>query len=449
LHRESSLKSQIAELEKTVYEKPSGSEKTNAEAALFEKKQSLNTLLQNFEKNYPLYFKFKYNTTLADAKQLQANLPPATAMLEYFVGDSSIFIFSITAQHLQLQRIAKPKDFEPTIQNLRQALTSAELRFLKKDFVAFSLAANKLYQDLLAAPLALLPQGIQHLIIVPDGSLNYVPFEVLGKNAGSNDFKTYPYLLKNFNISYATSANLWLEQIKPKGSQRLQNSALELFAGFAPSYNSSDTLSSINSRTRSLLVRDEQYEIPGAALEVQEIARLLNGKTWLGEAATKSQFRQQAPRFQVLHLAMHSIMDDVNPLFSRLLFTQKQHEIEGNELYANDLYNMRLPTEMVVLSACNTGNGKLRRGEGVMSLSRAFTYTGVPSTVMSLWKAPDESTRTLMLTFYQNLKMGMNKDVALQKAKLSQLASSDASSTNPFFWAGFVASGDMRPLFAR
>lgn len=446
LYRESGLKSQIAELEKTVYEKPSGSEKTNAEAALFEKKQNLNTLLQNFEKNYPLYFKFKYNTTLANVKQLQANLPPATAMLEYFVGDSSIFIFSITAQHLQLQRIAKPKDFEATIQNLRQALTSAELRFLNKDFSAFSTASSTLYDHLLFPVLPALPPNIQHLIIIPDGTLNYIPFEILGKNSSARDFKSYPYLLKNFSISYAVSANLWLEQAKDNRNLTTQRSSLNLFAGFAPSYNSSDTLSSISSRTRSLLVRDEQYEIPGAALEVQEIAKLLNGKTWLGEAATKNQFRQQAPHFQVLHLAMHSIMDDTNPLFSRLLFTQPKNTLEDNDLYANDLYNMRLPAEMVVLSACNTGNGKLRRGEGVMSLSRAFTYTGVPATVMSLWKAPDEATRKLMFDFYQNLKMGLSKSEALQKAKLDQLLKAEPGLSNPFFWAGFVANGDMKAL---
>jgi CHAT domain-containing protein len=448
LHRESGLKNQIAELEKTIYEKPKSPEATKAEAELFVQKQNLNTLLQSLEQNYPLYFKLKYNTKLADVKQVQAKLPPATAMLEYFVGDSALYIFSISAQALQVQRIAKPGDFESSIQTLRQALTNAELRFLKKDLSAFALSAGKLYDYLLAQALAKLPPGIQHLIIVPDGSLNYVPFEILGKATRANDFQSYPYLLKNYSISYAVSANLWLEQVKTSNGPSAA-AALDLFAGFAPSYNHSDTLSSVNSRTRSLLVRAEEYDIPGAAQEVKEIAQLLEGKTWLGDAATKNQFKTQSPHFRVLHLAMHSIMDDVNPLFSRLLFTQKQHEIEGNDLYANDLYNMRLPAEMVVLSACNTGNGKLRRGEGVMSLSRAFTYTGVPSTVMSLWKAPDESTRTLMLAFYQNLKMGMSKDVALQKAKLSQLASSNASSTNPFFWAGFVASGDMRPLFAR
>lgn len=447
LHRESGLKSQIAELEKTAYEKPAGAEKTSAEAALFEKKQSLNTLLQGFEKNYPLYFQLKYNTSLANVAQLQANLPPNTAMLEYFVGDSSIFVFSITARDLQLRRIAKPKDFEANIQALRQALTNAELRFLKKDFTTFTVAASKLYDYLLATPLATLPPSIQHLIIVPDGSLNYVPFEILGKNAGSSDFKNYPYLLKNYSISYATSANLWLEQSKTMVNRNTTNSALDLFAGFAPSYNSSDTLSSINSRTRSLLVRAEDYEIPGAALEVQEIAKLLNGKTWLGDAATKTQFKQQSPHFRVLHLAMHSIMDDANPLFSKLLFTQLKNTVDDNDLYANDLYNLRLPAQMVVLSACNTGNGQLRRGEGVMSLSRAFTFTGVPSTVMSLWKAPDEATRKLMLAFYQNLKLGLPKDEALQKAKLSQLSSAEPGLSNPFFWAGFVANGDMRALF--
>ncbi|WP_044233372.1 CHAT domain-containing protein [Haliscomenobacter hydrossis] len=309
-----------------------------------------------------------------------------------------------------------------------------------------------MYDWLLAAPLAALPTGIKHLVIVPDGALCYLPFEILGKTTTPSDFKTYPYLLKNFSISYAASANLLLEQTKQTATKlpgQAAPTSLDLFAGFAPSYNSSDTLSAMNSRTRSLLVRDEDYEIPGAALEVQEIAKLLGGKTWLGEAATKTQFKQQSPNFRILHLAMHSIMDDANPLFSRLLFTQLKNTTDDNDLYANDLYNLRLPAQLVVLSACNTGNGKLRRGEGVMSLSRAFTFTGVPATVMSLWKVPDEATRQLMLGFYQNLKMGLRKDEALQQAKLAQLRSVEPGLSSPFFWAGFVANGEMGALLGK
>ena len=143
LRQETALKNQIVELEKTIYEKPTDAAKKVAEAALFEKKQNLSDLLLNFEKNYPLYFRLKYSTAPAGVAEVQASLPEATALLEYFVGDSSIYVFTLTKTNLQLKHLPKPKDFESNIQSLRQALTNAELRFLKKDLPQFSNAAGK------------------------------------------------------------------------------------------------------------------------------------------------------------------------------------------------------------------------------------------------------------------------------------------------------------------
>ena len=446
LRLESALKSQIADLEKTAYEAPPGNERQIAEAALFEKKQSLNELLQTFETAYPAYFKLRYNTSLAGAAEVQARLPKATALLEYFVGDSSIYVFTLTQNKLLLNSLPKPANFETTVQDLRSALTDSELRFLKQDMEKFATASGKLHDWLLAAPLATLPSGIEHLVIVPDGALNYLPFEILGKNEGRPDFKSYPYLLNKFSVSYAASANLLLEQTSPSTVHR-SPSTVNLFAGFAPSYTDADTLNQAVSRLRALLVRDEKYHLPGADREVKEIAELLSGKTWLGPAATKQAFKQQSAQFQILHLAMHSVMDDANPLFSKLLFTQSPDATEDNDLNANELFSMRIPARLVVLSACNTGAGKLRRGEGVMSLSRAFSYAGAPATVMSLWQAPDEATRQVMVSFYGFLKKGLRKDEAMRQAKLAHLSTCKAELANPFFWAGFVANGDMGALF--
>ena len=108
---------------------------------------------------------------------------------------------------------------------------------------------------------------------------------------------------------------------------------------------------------------------------------------------------------------------------------------------------MQLNADLAVLSACNTGYGKLSRGEGVMSLARAFTYAGVPATVTSLWKVPDLTTREIMVDFYKNLKQGMSKDAALRQAKLTYLKNAPESiAANPFFWAGFVPMGNMEAM---
>lgn len=183
---------------------------------------------------------------------------------------------------------------------------------------------------------------------------------------------------------------------------------------------------------------------------MREIAALLQGKAYLGPEASEQQFKQQAPLSRILHLAMHTWLDSRNPMFSKLLFSPNPLDTEeDNDLFAVELYDLGLSAELVVLSACETGLGQVRQGEGVMSLARAFAFGGVTATVMSLWQAEDGATRTLMVDFYKQLKTGIRKDDALQQAKLTYLKNCDALRSSPYFWAGFIASGNMVPLFGR
>ena len=138
---------------------------------------------------------------------------------------------------------------------------------------------------------------------------------------------------------------------------------------------------------------------------------------------------------------MHGKVNDTLPLNSHLVFTQTD---SLNKLYAADLYNTKLQTDLAVLGACNTGTGKVQKGEGVMSLSRAFTYAGCPSLVMSLWSIPDVSSAKVLDDFFKNLKNGSSKDVALQQAKLNFLQTSEKS--HPLYWAGLVAVGNLEAL---
>ena len=138
----------------------------------------------------------------------------------------------------------------------------------------------------------------------------------------------------------------------------------------------------------------------------------------------------------------------MNPMHSRLLFTQID-EIDGEDgdLHSWELYNMHLNARLAVLSACNTGFGKLNRGEGVMSLGRAFAYAGCPSVILSLWPAQDAVTADIMSDFYTNLVNSVPIDQSLRKAKLNYLENSNDIFSHPFYWAGFVAQGDTSPLW--
>ena len=390
-----------------------------------------------------------------------------TALIEFFVGDSAVFVFTLVKNDLTLIELKKQKDFDKQIENLRQHITQANP---VRNAEVFEKQAKNLYNTLLINTIAQLPTTVNQLIMAPDGVLNYLPFEILIKedpsvylknsqnfkdsNGGKpskdssfivhhSSFQKVDFLIKNYQISYAYSANLLLEQKRIK-----TESAPKLFAGFAAKYENKDTTYAYADVSRAVLTRDGAYELKGATEEVKTISDLVGGQAFVNEFATEESFKKEANQYRILHFAMHSLTDDKDPSLSKLLFTLTPKDTTNdNDLTAAELYATSLKADLAVLSACNTGFGTLNKGEGVMSLARAFTYAGVPSTVTSLWKVPDRETREIMVDFYKNLKSGMTKDAALRQAKLTYLENTPESiAANPYFWAGFVPMGNMEAM---
>ncbi|MBK9018363.1 MAG: CHAT domain-containing protein [Saprospiraceae bacterium] len=152
--------------------------------------------------------------------------------------------------------------------------------------------------------------------------------------------------------------------------------------------------------------------------EVTACAEIFDGKPLTGTTATEAGFVQKAKDYQILHLAMHALTNDSDPLYSQLVFNQNHRDtVEDNLLHAYELYNMRLNADLAVLSACNTGAGKLVRGEGIMSLSRAFKYAGCPNILMSLWSVNDASAKDIIGDFHRKLKDGKRQIGCLAKAQ--------------------------------
>ncbi|RMG56093.1 MAG: CHAT domain-containing protein, partial [Bacteroidetes bacterium] len=165
-----------------------------------------------------------------------------------------------------------------------------------------------------------------------------------------------------------------------------------------------------------------------------------------GSDAREARFREQAPAYALLHLSSHAQVDDAHPLFSRVAFAPPQDSSEDGQLDLGEIFALRLDAEMVVLSACETGTGKLMRGEGIASLARGFATAGARSIITTLWPVNDAATASIMEAFYRALKAGANKDEALRQAKLEYLDRSDRLGSHPFFWAGYIPVGDMRAL---
>ena len=248
------------------------------------------------------------------------------------------------------------------------------------------------------------------IVIIPDNVLNYIPFEIL-----QNENKEY--LIENFTISYSGSIRLYLELKNKFFDYKLPN----YWVGFSPTYGLGNSLSSNLDETT-------------------EISEMFNGKTFIGNNSSIRNFLDNSNENSIVHLAMHVEINNDNPMYNKLIFSDG--ELTSSKIVVSDI-----KANLAVLSACNTGFGKLEMGEGVMSMARAFNYSGVPSIVMSLWKIPDKETKKIMIFFYKHLKDGEPKNEALKNAKLDYLASTkDRNLRHPYYWSGFVLNGNTNSL---
>ena len=226
---------------------------------------------------------------------------------------------------------------------------------------------------------------------------------------------------------------IWKRTVEQVVDKRFDRALL----AFAPSFTQNQALIAERSGPSALKFNQQ---------EVERIHQYLSGKLIKGSDANESTFYQLAPQSQLLHLATHGIANDDDPLQSGLYFSTEKDTLEDGFLSALEIYGMQLDADLAVISACNTGYGKLAAGEGVMSLGRAFSYAGCKSILMSLWLANDQSTAQLMDRFYYYLKKGQSKEKALRQAKLDYLTEANMINAHPYFWAGIIAVGDMSPI---
>ncbi len=428
LYRAQRLKDSVAIAEATDY--------------LFRIGEEYDYFIEALEADYPEYYQLKYNTQVATIEAIQSDLLlDDEGFIEYFMGDSSLFVFSITANQTDLLQVKKEAIFDTLIQDFRHNLTDAKTiqTNLQQSVKMYGTLGYDLYETLLQSSIEDMPKNI---MLVPDGNLGYIPFEALihtPYEQGDN-FQTLEYLIQDYNIAYAYSATFLLDMLQRKTQRNTQKG----YGGFAAAYESEGTLESSRG---GIAMRNGIAPLPNAIKEVEAIATMTNGTAYVKDKASERNFKNNASQYQILHFSMHGFLDDQNPMFSYLQFTPTTDTLEDDQLTALEIYNLNINAELAVLSACNTGFGTIRKGEGVMSLSRAFAYAGCPSLVMSLWSVPDRSTSEIMTQFYQNLiQVNTFKHDALRQAKLTYLEETDALLAHPLFWAGFVPMGDMRPI---
>jgi len=387
-----------------------------------------NILLKKLERNYPQYYNLKYSNKSITLSELQKVLKPDEVFLEYVVTDTFVYVLAITNKDVKSQFKPLKRPLPYTVKKLQHAL-----RNNKADL--YAIHGNALYQSTIGE-LSSFIKG-KKLIIAPDAELNYIPFGVLPtnqpqlKSTGASIYRQVHFLIEDHPIYYNYSAGMFLLE-----KQSLQQKSFSgKIATWAPNFTSMEAI------IKDKGIGETLRPLPGAQQEAQHIADMFGSHAYINAAASELQFKNKAKQYSVLHIATHGVLNDLDPMFSSLIL--KNEGKEDGILHAFELYNMQLNADLAVLSACNSGMGKLAKGEGIFSIARGFSYAGIPNIIMSKWPVSDWSTELLMKEFYENLKKGIPIDEALQQAKIKYLNENrdNANLLAPFYWGGFVLSG--------
>jgi CHAT domain-containing protein len=352
-----------------------------------------------------------------DDRQLNGDVPgldvvrgvlkPGEAIVEYHSLDKSMVVWVI--RHDGLTGYTLPiarADMDTAVTDFRNVIVRR-----RQSAITYG---DKLY-TLLITPLGL--RENERLIIVPHGALHYLPFQALHNADG--------FLIERHPVALEPSASIAVQLVT---RERKVASKLVAFGNptIAPA-----------------------YALPGAEAEVRAIAPLFASKeVFLQGDATRLSFRDNAPTGRILHVATHAQADTIDPLHSRILLAPATQPADGpDSLLAKDIYNLKLNNvSLVTLSACETGLGRIARGDEILGFTRAFFYAGATSLIVSMWPVADESSALTMRTFYSQLANGDEAIDAMRTAQLAVLH--NPRFAHPFFWAPFDLMGGWRLTIA-
>lgn len=398
---------------------------------LFKQKEVRTGIIKRLEEDYPQYFNLRYATSTIPVEWLQSNLlTDDQTIIEYFLGKTKLSIFIINQDSFQVRRVNLPANFRVAIQSFNRSIRSfpfVSSNDLLPTIEQYASSAHYLYQHLIE-PIADLIQ--QKIIIIPDEELGFISFEALLSKVPTqlSLFKGYPYLVKDYTISYNYSTGL-LKEMMSQGNKQ----GLKPYLGFSPQFSSDNTKGLAQLRYNEA--------------EVQGVQKNMGGTILSGPMASKEHFIKRQARYKVLHLATHGKANNASGDYSFLAFSETPNAIGDDALlYVREIYNLSTHAQLVVLSACETGTGELQKGEGVASIARSFSYAGAESLVASHWSVDDKATSQLMHGFFAFIKEGYAKDEALREAKLQFIQTSKHKDVHPFFWASFVPIGNMESI---
>ena len=353
-------------------------------------------------------------------EKVQQHLDSSTLVIVYSLTEELCGAWLISKEEILWKPLGALNEVQKAIIRYRTELLSMEASWKQR----FDKAAKAAYQTLLQ-PLEPELQGITRLMIIPDRSTFSVPFESLIVSRGPDDGK---YLIEKYEVTYQFSFGLLDESANKSRSSNVPSHKVLLMGN--PSMESSHT--AFEGTHRATL-----KPLPGTQLEIEKIQKVVGTAEAIilsGEAAQEEALKENISDYNIVHLATHGIVNERYPWESYLAFSQDQ------QLTLREVADLKLETDLVVLSACDTGRGRLLEGEGVWGLQAGFLAAGSRNVLASLWKVEDQSTAELMVSFYKNLKGRPQKfSTALRAAKLQILKSDNWQ--HPYYWAPFILYG--------
>lgn len=426
-----SLQQDISFYEKEIYEekkKKGGISTTNVsiwERSISGLKDSLNLLYRNLESSYPAFYNQRSKLGQNPIDLLRNNLTNNDRYLTYYQFDDRVLVLNVENESISHSIIENYSGIEAKIDSLLLLINEAPTsKNYIKNFSQFRNISFDLWGRLIKNEIAKSEKS--NLYISPHARLYTIPYEILlsSNNIESNFYDQLDYLIRDFNISYVYNS----EHVNQQVSDISFDSGLFI----APSFGGE--VVEVSRDCNDLVLGN----LKCAKEECKELANLFDGELLVGDEA-KTNSLIPGTSYNILHFATHACLDNTEPLFNRIHFTD-------DYLSIGDINNLDIKSKLVTLSACNTASGIIESGAGVYNLAKGFMASGAQAVVSSLWSINDCSTKELMKLFYESLSNSSTKSESLRYAKVGFIDQASKLTAHPYYWSGFVLIGDNQPI---
>jgi len=409
IFKEDSLIREISRLQNILYfEKNKLPDASCEDSRIFNLKTQLSDLNQQIEDKFPNYKTLKTINKELCLEDIRKKTTPNELIIEYFQYKDEVYSIGIGQANYSFK--------ENKIANLTEKINAYEEAIQNSDIKKYTTFAFEFYSSLVRDHIY--SDSISHLTIIPSKSISFLSFDTFLTTKASNlEYNHLDYLILEKSVCYKNSI---------ENPNKNQEKAKEAYLGICPDFSNTN-----------------KNNLSGAYNEVKAISSQYGGTLLPKEGITKQNLLAKLPNYQIIHFATHTNINTITPQYSSLLIMSDS--TKENKLFAYEIQNSKLNADLVILSACSSGVGKLKNGEGLGSIGRSFNYAGAKSVILGLWDLPDFSTAKIIEYFFSKIDV-LNKAEALKSAKVKYLESADEYTSNPIYWAGLILIGENTSL---